>query len=73
MEYLSSKQEFTKTYEEHEIIIYKHRQKRNKLKKRRRHILKIQRQPAEAYINSLSIFNIMKSVTRVTDKGISFN
>src|SRR6266498_2238623 len=41
MEYFSSKQEFTKTYEEHEIIIYKHRQKRNKLKKRRRYVLEI--------------------------------
>ncbi len=73
MEHFSSKQKFTKAYEEHEIIIYKHRQKRNKLEKRRKYILKIQGQPTEAYINSLSIFNVMKSITRVTDKGIPFN
>ena len=41
MEHLSSKQEFTKAYEKHKIIIYKYRQKRNKLKKRRRYILGI--------------------------------
>ncbi len=41
MEHLNSKQEFTKAYEEHEIITYEHRQKRNKLKKRRRHVLEI--------------------------------
>ena len=41
IEHLSSKQEFTKAYEEHEIITYKHRQKHNKLKKRRKHILEI--------------------------------
>ena len=73
MEHLNSKQEFTKAYEKHKIITYKHRQKRNKLKKRRKYILRIWRQPAEAYINSLSIFNIIKSVVRVTDKGILFN
>ena len=41
MEHLSSKQEFIKAYEKYEIIIYKYRQKRNKLKKRRRYILEI--------------------------------
>ncbi len=41
MKHLSSKQEFTKAYEEYKIITYKHRQKRNKLKKRRKHILGI--------------------------------
>ena len=41
MEHLSSKQEFTKAYEEYEIIVYKYRQKRNKLEERRRYILGI--------------------------------
>ncbi len=41
MEHLSSKQEFTKTYEEYKIITYKYRQKRNKLKERRRYVLGI--------------------------------
>ena len=41
MEHLSSKQEFTKTYEEHEIITYEYRQKRNKLEERRRYVLGI--------------------------------
>ncbi len=41
MEHLSSKQKFTKTYEKYEIITYKHRQKLNKLEKRRKYILEI--------------------------------
>ncbi len=41
MEYFNSKQEFTKTYEKYKIITYEYRQKRNKFKKRRKHILKI--------------------------------
>ena len=41
IEHLSSKQEFTKAYEEYEIIVYEHRQKRNKLKERRRYVLGI--------------------------------
>ena len=41
IEHLSSKQEFTKTYEEYKNIIYKHRQKRNKFKKRHTYILGI--------------------------------
>ena len=41
MEHLNSKQEFTKAYEEHEIIAYEHRQKRNKLEERRRYVLGI--------------------------------
>ena len=41
MEHLSSKQEFTKAYEKYEIITYKHRQKRNKLKEQRKYILEI--------------------------------